>query len=176
MTTRSVPAGKALSACHTMAGPRPEISRSARAMSRSRLMPGKTTTADFIATDMLSFSADFDAVILDRGIGEELLSGAFKGRFGAGAVAALDLDIEDLALAHAGDPADPERAQRAFNGFALRIENAGLERDGDAGLHGSFNRYESAPPQHRGRPPAIWGRSAGRGKGRRGRRGQRSQP
>src|SRR5262245_59867862 len=154
MTTRSVPAGKALSACHTIAGSRPEISRSARAMSRSRLMPGKTTTADFIATDMLTFSADFDAVILDHGIGEELLGGTFKRRLGTGAVAALDLDIEDLALAHAGDPADPKRAQRAFNGFALRIENAGLERDGDAGLHGSFNKYESAPPQHRGRPAA----------------------
>src|ERR1700730_506934 len=31
-----------------MAGSCPEISRSARATSRSRLMPGKTTTADFI--------------------------------------------------------------------------------------------------------------------------------
>jgi hypothetical protein len=31
-----------------MAGARPEISVSARAMSRSRLMPGKTSTADLI--------------------------------------------------------------------------------------------------------------------------------
>jgi hypothetical protein len=37
-----------MSACQTMAGARPEISVSARAMSRSRLMPGKTSTADFI--------------------------------------------------------------------------------------------------------------------------------
>src|ERR1700733_12880731 len=49
MTTRSVPAGSSRSACQTIAGSRPEMSRSARAMSRSRLMPGKTSTADFIA-------------------------------------------------------------------------------------------------------------------------------
>jgi hypothetical protein len=37
-----------VSACQTIAGSRPENSSSARAMSRSRLMPGKTMTADFI--------------------------------------------------------------------------------------------------------------------------------
>src|SRR3954452_18860792 len=45
MTTRSVPAGSAVSACQTIPGSLPEISLSARAMSRSRLMPGKTRTA-----------------------------------------------------------------------------------------------------------------------------------
>ena len=50
MTTRSVPGGNAVSACQTIAGSRPDMSRNARAMSRSRLMPGKTSTADFIAT------------------------------------------------------------------------------------------------------------------------------
>src|SRR4029079_6981561 len=49
MTTRSVPAGSAVSACHTMAGSRPDTSLSVRAMSRSRLIPGKTTTAAFIS-------------------------------------------------------------------------------------------------------------------------------
>src|SRR4029078_3541859 len=48
MTTRSVPGGSAVSACHTMAGSAPDTSFSVRAMSRSRLMPGNTTTTDFI--------------------------------------------------------------------------------------------------------------------------------
>src|SRR5665213_2317319 len=48
MTTRSVPAGNSRSACHTIAGSRPETSLSVRAMSRSRLMPGNTTTAAFM--------------------------------------------------------------------------------------------------------------------------------
>ena len=44
----SLPAGSAVSACQTIAGAWPEMSFRARAMSRSRLMPGKTMTADFI--------------------------------------------------------------------------------------------------------------------------------
>ena len=44
----NVPGGSCVSACQTIALSRPETSLSARAMSRSRLMPGKTRTADFI--------------------------------------------------------------------------------------------------------------------------------
>jgi hypothetical protein len=40
--------GSAVSACQTIAASLPEASFSARAMSRSRLIPGKTSTADFI--------------------------------------------------------------------------------------------------------------------------------
>src|SRR6185312_6078490 len=54
MTTRSVPAGRSRSACHTIAGSRPEMRRSVRAMSRSRLMPGKTTMAAFMAATVCS--------------------------------------------------------------------------------------------------------------------------
>src|SRR5436190_19931082 len=53
MTTRSVPAGSAGSACQTKLGSVPDTSFSVRAMSRSRLMPGKTTTADFIGSNSL---------------------------------------------------------------------------------------------------------------------------
>src|SRR3954471_20678632 len=60
MTTRSMPEGNSVSACHTMAGSVPDTSLSVRAMSRSRLMPGKTTTADFIgdvpSTEETSYS------------------------------------------------------------------------------------------------------------------------
>src|SRR5580698_8107228 len=99
MTTRSVPAGSVVSACQIMAGSRPETSFSARAMSRSRLIPGKTTTADFISIpdrpDRPSSTADVDPVILDDGIGEQLFGGVFQRRLGAGAIAALDLDVEN---------------------------------------------------------------------------------
>ena len=52
-----------------------------------------------------------------------------------GAIGARQLDVEHLALAHAGDAIDAERFQRAFNGLALWIENAGLQRNGDARFH-----------------------------------------
>src|SRR5829696_2785550 len=143
MTTRSVPAGNSVSACHSMAGSRPDTSLSVRAMSRSRLMPGKTTTADFISTiwieppEAASSSHHLDAVILDHGIGEELVGGFLQSRFRPRLVAALDLDVEDLALADAGNPADAERAQRALDRLALRIKNARLQGDGDTRLQDS---------------------------------------
>ena len=55
---------------YEIAGSRPEASRSARPMSRSRLIPGKTTTADFMPADKLSLSAELDAVVFDHGVGE----------------------------------------------------------------------------------------------------------
>src|SRR6202035_5333543 len=100
MTTRSVPAGSSRSACQTIAGARPDTSLRARAMSRSRLMPGKTITADFIATPIrLASSGHLDPVILDHGVGEELLGGVLERGCGAGVVGAFDLDVENLALA-----------------------------------------------------------------------------
>ena len=81
-----------------------------------------------------------DPVILDDGIGEELFRGIFQRRLGAGAVRALDFDVEYLALADAGDAADAERSQGALDGLTLRVEDAGFQRDGDAGFHGHSNR------------------------------------
>src|SRR5271169_3719226 len=136
MTTTSVPDGNAVSACQTIDGSRPDVRRSARAMSRSRLMPGKTRTADFMAIPVRLPSAHhFDAVVLDDGIGEELFGGGLQCRFGAGAVRTFDLDIKDLALADTGDRVNAKRPQRAFDGLALRVENSGFQRHGDAGFH-----------------------------------------
>src|SRR5205823_2530365 len=100
MTTRSVPAGSAVSACQTMLGSVPETSFSVRAMSRSRLMPGKTTTADFMARYVLGScsSQHLDAIVLDHRVGEELFRGIFEGCFRPRPVGAVDLDIEHLAL------------------------------------------------------------------------------
>src|SRR5581483_8416018 len=131
MTTRSVPAGSLRSACQTIAGSCPETSRSVRAMSRSRLMPGKTRTAEFMD---LASAQNLDPIVLDHGIGQQLVGGLLEQSFGLGPVGALKLDVEDLALAHAGDAVDAERAQCAFDRLALRIEDAGFQGDGDAGL------------------------------------------
>src|SRR5690242_19950010 len=98
MTTRSVPAGNAVSACQSIAGSWPETSFSVRAMSRSRLIPGKTTTADFIAMIWMegpktaSSPHHLDLVILDHGIGQKLVGRFFQSGFGAGLVAAFNLD------------------------------------------------------------------------------------
>src|SRR5688500_5619355 len=125
MTTRSVPAGSAVWACQSIAGSWPETSLSVRAMSRSRLMPGKTTTADFMAViwnerpKRASSSHHLDAVILDHGIGEELVGRLLQGSLDLRLVAAFYLDGEDLALAHAGYAVDAERAERAFDRLAL---------------------------------------------------------
>src|SRR3974390_2300299 len=102
MTTRSVPCGSSVSACQTIAGSRPDTSRSVRAMSRSLLMPGKTRTAAFILTKL---SADnVDVVILNHGIREQPIGGLLQEFFRLAAVAdTVDIDIEHLALAPAGD-------------------------------------------------------------------------
>src|ERR1700742_982272 len=105
MTTRSVRAGRAVSVCQTIAGSLPDTSRSVRAMSRSRLMPGKTRTAALISADNL------DAVVFNHGIGEQLVGRRLERGFCLRLVAALKLDVEHLALPHAGDAVDAERLQ-----------------------------------------------------------------
>src|SRR3954463_15930861 len=121
MTTRSVPAGSSVSACQTMFGSAPDTSLSVRAISRSRLMPGKTMTADFMAKYVSgsSSSQHLDPVILDHRVGEEFFCGLFESCFGASPVGAIDLDVEHLALAHAGNATDPERPQSALDRLAL---------------------------------------------------------
>ena len=86
----------------------------------------------------LGLSPDhLDPVILDHRIGEQLVGRLLEQLFSAGLVAAIELDVEHLALPDAGDALNPERAQRALDGLALRVEDAGLQRDGDAGFHGA---------------------------------------
>src|SRR6202453_655956 len=132
MTTRSVPAGSSVSACHTIAGSRPEMCRSARAMSRSRLIPGKCSTADFMARPIgPRSSGHFDAVVFDHGVGEQFLGRVFKRGLCGGAIGTLNVDLEDLALSHAGNAAHAKRAQRPLYRLALRIEDARFKRHND---------------------------------------------
>src|SRR5262249_2300258 len=76
----------------------------------------------------------------DHRVGEELVGGLLERRFRLLAVARLDLDVEHLALTHAGHACDSERLERALDRLALRVEDAGLEGHGDAGLHGVLMR------------------------------------
>src|SRR5258707_14617147 len=101
-----------------------------------------------------------DAIILDHRVGEELLGRLPEGGFGAALVRADDLDVEHLALAHAGDAADAERFEGALDRLALRIEDAGLEGDGDARFHGCltgsvFRRRRPIAPASGLSPPRV---------------------
>src|SRR5262249_57311616 len=127
-----------------MAGARPETSVSARAMSRSRLIPGKTTTAAFTTR---ASSQHLDLIVLDDDVGEELVGRRFERRLGARRIDAVELDVEHLALAHAGDAGNTERLERAFYRLALRVEHARLEGDGDAGFHRGSGFLANTSPE-----------------------------
>src|SRR5712691_817803 len=116
----------------------------------------------FVISTMPRASTDqLHIIILDQRIGEELVGRLLERDLGLSAVAAFDLDVEDLALAHADDAVHAEGFQRPLDGLALRIENAGFERDGDASFHRrSFGRHigyahDSITPQapSKGLPP-----------------------
>src|SRR5262245_22769037 len=74
-------------------------------------------------------------IIFDHRIGEELVGCLLKRGLRLLAVGRVDLDVEHLALAHAGHAGDAERLERALDRLALRIEDAGLEGHGNTGLH-----------------------------------------
>ena len=54
-------------------------------------------------------STDFDCVVLDDRIGEQALAGLAQPPTRGRLVLAVDLDVENLALAHAFEPVDGER-------------------------------------------------------------------
>ena len=54
-------------------------------------------------------SDDFDRVVFDDHVGEQSLARLAQLRPRGGAVLAIDLDVENLALADAFDPVDAER-------------------------------------------------------------------
>src|SRR5262245_35204918 len=90
-----------------------------------------------------------NSIVLDQGVGEELVGGLLQRGLGLLAAAPLDLDVEHLALPHARHAGDPERFERTFDRLALGIEDAGFERDGDA-------RFHAIPIFLIGTPPSIW--------------------
>src|SRR5262249_21138757 len=80
-------------------------------------------------------SFQLDLVVLDQCIREQLVGRLLERGFRLLTVAAFELDVEHLALAHAGDAVHTQRLEGTLDRLALRIENAGFERDGDASLH-----------------------------------------
>src|SRR4029079_7930478 len=109
----------------------------AAALPRSAKAAAKAASLAFMNSSLGSLSRHLDAVIFDHRVGKEFFRRVLERRLRAGAVGALDLDIEDLALTHTGNAGNAERAQRALDRLALRVENAGLQRDSDTGFHGN---------------------------------------
>src|SRR5262245_22574950 len=91
-----------------------------------------------------------DPIVLDQGVGEELVGGLLQRGLGLLAAAPLDLDVEHLALAHARHAGDPKRFERTLDGLALGIEDTGFERDGNARFHAIPSSFLI------GTPPSIW--------------------
>src|SRR5208283_5140710 len=157
----SVPRGRSWSACQTIPGSAPLDCRRARAASPSRLMPGKRITAARI--DVL---CDLDCVILNDGVGEQPLASLAQRPARGCAILAVELDIENLALAHAFEALDGEALEGALDRFALGIEDAGFQSDDDArfqGLNRSWlltPRARSAPWSRAHRAPSDLGSSA----------------
>jgi len=87
-------------------------------------------------------------IILDHRVGEEFVTHRLQSRFGTFRIGLGELDVENLALAHAGDAGEAERGERALDCLALRIEDARFECDGDARLHmkGAFGLLHQHRP------------------------------
>src|SRR5690606_9908404 len=129
MTIRST-SGISVSVCQTVTGGLPPIFVSAAIISRSRLRPGRRTTAAFT-------SANLHLVVLDHRVCEQLFAHRLDVILGLGGVRAFEFDLEHLALPDRSDAGEIKRRKRAFNRLSLWVENAVLQRDGNACLdHG----------------------------------------
>src|SRR5579883_1833392 len=100
---------------------------------------------------------DLDRVVLDHGVGEELLAHGFDRGLGAGLVGLCEVELDHLALAHVVDAREAQRSERVADRLALGIEHARFERDVDARFHVSI---PWSSPRSTGPSP----REAGRGR------------
>src|SRR5947209_1056773 len=80
-------------------------------------------------------SPDFDRVVFDDRVGEELLAHILDPGARRSGVGVLKLQLDQLALTHFADAVEAEPFQGIADGLALRIEHAGLQADMHAGLH-----------------------------------------
>src|SRR4029078_5460101 len=80
-------------------------------------------------------SLELIGVILDDGVGEQLLAHALHLRAGTCRILLRHLDLDIFAFAHALNPTKAKGMQRTLDGLALRIEHAGFQGDGDARFH-----------------------------------------
>ncbi len=79
---------------------------------------------------------NFDVVILDHRIGQQLL--AHIGNRGAGrrGVALVEFDFDILALANVFDAAEVQAGEGLLNGLTLRVENTIFQGDVDTCFQG----------------------------------------
>src|SRR5580700_338790 len=92
----------------------------------------------------MAVSGDFDRVILDHRIGQQLPahilhSGARRGRVGLG-----QFELDQLALANLADSVEAEPLQGIADRLALGVEHPRLQADMDARLHPAPRSYCTA--------------------------------
>ena len=93
---------------------------------------GKDDDGEFHAVGLVS---DLDAIALDDRIGQQLVGGFRRERARLVRYAALDLELEVLALPDVLHRRVAERVQRVGDGCALRIEHRRLESDEHTRTH-----------------------------------------
>src|SRR6202022_2097798 len=74
---------------------------------------------------------EFDTVILDDGVGQELPRHVVDSRPGLGGIGLVERQYQVLAGAHLGDRVETERVQPASDGQSRRVVDHRLERDKD---------------------------------------------
>src|SRR5690606_25265126 len=87
-----------------------------------------------VTAPLLATSGKRYTIVLDHRVRQKLVAHGFQLGFGLGLVGRLQLDVEHLALTDGADPVEAEAGERVLDRFALRVEHAVLEGDGDAGL------------------------------------------
>src|SRR5262249_16194967 len=104
--------------------------------------------AQVLRCDLLErrWSPDFDSVILDDRVGEELLAHLLDAGAGGGRIGLGELQFDELALADLADIGKAEPLQRVADCLALRVEDPGLETDMDARFHRFPRRAATAAP------------------------------
>src|SRR6478735_434748 len=125
--TPSTPSRSRLS-CQTSRAPSPWISQACNA-SRSSQEPGNCNTPQIIGLPDPRRSKRLNLVVLDQGVGEQLLAEL------AEPLRALRLQLDHAADVDVLDALEAERRQRLLDGLALGVEDALLGADQHARLH-----------------------------------------
>src|SRR3984957_3833670 len=80
-------------------------------------------------------SFQLDRVVFDDRVGEQFSAHRLDLGLSRGAVRAVDLDLDQLALAHLADPGETQRGKRIADRLTLRVEHARFEADMNARFH-----------------------------------------
>src|SRR5215470_12356698 len=78
-----------------------------------------------------SLTAEIDGIVLDHGVGEELLAHLVDAGAGLDLLGVAGIILDVLALAHVVDAGKTERGEGMLDGAALRVEHARLQGDVD---------------------------------------------